>query len=100
MQPETLADEDLKFDAPVQGAAFGGAVIRDGSRFTVADGGHAGSLDLVTEGEVAFDDFGAALREAEVIEFGADRVCMAFDFGGEAGVILEFLGRLIEDTPS
>jgi hypothetical protein len=54
----------------------------------------------VAEDQIAFDDFGATLREAEVIEFGADGVRMAFDFGGEAGVILEFLGRFIEDAAS
>jgi len=98
MQPPTLADQDFEFDAPVEGATFGSAVIRNRSRFAVADGGHAIGLDLVAEDQVAFDDFGAALPEAEVIEFGTDRVGMAFDLHGEARVILDFLGGLIEDA--
>jgi hypothetical protein len=31
MPPRALPDEDLKFDAPVEGAAFGGAVIGNGA---------------------------------------------------------------------
>lgn len=96
MYPPALPDDDLKFDAPVEGAAFSGAVIGNGARFAVTGRGHAAGLDLMTQDQVAFDDFGTALGEAEVIEFGADGVRMAFDFGGEAGGILEFLGGFID----